>query len=123
MNSETINAWLAARDLDKDGDAYMKVAWAVDEFYDLAADHPEMFLNATLEILEADASARTLGAIGAGALEEFLVQHGDKYIEQVEQTALRSPIFRGCLMFTFLDEEDVPPIVLEKIQALRRLSK
>lgn len=114
-----IDTWIAAQVVDTSTAEYEKMSWAVDELFNIACDKPEKFLETVLEILKVDSSKTTIGALGAGAIEDFLVHHADAYIEKIVDLADSVPAFRSCLKYTFVDRNDVSEDVFEKLLPLR----
>ncbi len=76
-HGEAFWAWEAVSDLMREGD--LDESWAV------------------LLALVRRGSDDALGAIGAGPLEDWLDNHGERIINRVEQEAARDPRFRYCL--------------------------
>lgn len=113
-----IETWLYAQHLDIESDEYADMSWAVDALFDLAHDNPDELLTSILAILKVDSSPKTLGAIGAGALEDLLVHHGCDYIDKIVELSKSDPNFKASLSFTYIDKNDVSPDVYEKFQGL-----
>ncbi|WP_379654232.1 DUF6869 domain-containing protein [Pseudoxanthomonas sp. UC19_8] len=123
MNKEAIDAWLIARDLDKDSGEYLDYSWAVDMLYDQACDHPAELLTSVINILDADSTPETMGALGAGPIEDLFLHHGSDCINEIERIARSNPKFKGCLLFTFLDEDDVSKDVYVRLQKIKSSDK
>jgi hypothetical protein len=119
LMSKLIEAWLAAQHFDVESSDYDDVSWAVDELFDLAHDDPDKLLSTIVDILEVDSSQRTLGAIGAGALEDLLVHNGDRCIDRIVDLSKSNANFKACLSFTFVDRDDVSKDAYEKLQACK----
>jgi len=112
-----IKVWITAQEVDVDSDAYDKVSWAIDELYNLAHDDPDKLLNIIIEILNISSSDKVIGAIGAGALEELLVHHSEKYVDKILKLSDSNDNFKKCLTVTYLDKNDVSERVYKKIQS------
>lgn len=121
MNENKVKAWLIARDLDVEGDEYEKYAWAVDSLYEQAYNDPDKLLKSVIEILEDDSSTKTLGALGSGPLEEFLVHHGEKYMDEVERIVKIHPAVGSCLRFTFVDADDLSEPIRTRLSRLTQV--
>lgn len=121
--SELVKTWLSAQHVDVESDEYADVSWAVDELFDLAHDDPERLLAIIVEILSIDPSAKVIGAIGAGVLEELLVYHGSEYIDKLVQLSNSDVNFKACLEFSYIDKDDVSVDVYEKIAQIKNLAK
>jgi hypothetical protein len=82
--------------------------WADDKLYYLVQDEPETAWAAIEEIIRVDASDAMLAYVAAGPIEHLLVQHGDEFIERIEQSARRDPTFRkmlGAVWRSLISEE------------------
>jgi len=60
-------------------------------------DEPETAWVAIEEIIRADSTDRMLAYVAVGPIEHLLIRYGDEFIEQIEQSARRDPIFRKML--------------------------
>jgi hypothetical protein len=67
-----------------------------------------------LALVEA-ADDRALGYVGAGPLEDFVLQFGQSSITRLEEQARRSPRFRECLSTIYLSHGSLPPAILERV--------
>ena len=70
-----------------------KYSWAWDIIYDLMSDEPETVWILIKKILTNDSSVKVISRLSAGPLENFLVYHGDEYIDRVEEEVKRNPAF------------------------------
>lgn len=114
-----VNTWLSAQYLDMESQEYDNVSWAVDQLFDMAHDEPAKLLKIIIEILKIEASQKIQGALGAGVLEDMLVNHGDKFIDEISKLSETTPDFKKCLMFTYVDENDVSVDVYKTIQKIK----
>lgn len=117
-DTDLIKAWILAQQFDVESTEYENVSWAVDELIEAAELDPERLWKLLPQILESDASAKTLGAIGAGLLEDLMVHHGEEFIDRV--TALADSNLKKAMQHTFLDEDDVSPEVFNKFAKRRK---
>jgi hypothetical protein len=117
--NELVETWLGAQTIDIESEKYENVAWAVDQLFDMAHDDPELMLQTVAKILAADASPKVLGALGAGVVEEALVNHGESVIGSFGLLAKSNPDFKKCLQYTYIDSEDVSPNVYQKFVAIK----
>src|SRR4051794_11157068 len=99
-------SWIFAQKLGVDSPGYEKHSWAVDEIIDLAADQPDELWLIILRILEIDSSEEIVKAVGAGPLEDLMVQHGEKLIDKVEDQASKSGAFKAAMKGVWLDSDD-----------------
>ena len=70
--------------------------WAFDVFHEIVPHDPTRAW-ALITGLIAVAPEETLGAVGAGPLEDFVVIHGNEWIEKIHTEARKSPPFRESL--------------------------
>lgn len=122
MTKNLIDTWISAQDYDVESSEYDGLSWAIDELFELAHNDPQRLLSIVIEILKVDSSEKTTGALGAGALEDMLVHHGDDCIDRVIELSNSNEKLRACFYFTFLDKDDVSATVYEKFQSLRTKS-
>ena len=99
-------SWVVAQKLGMDSSGYEKNKWAVDELIDLADDKPEELWELVLEILNQDSSDEIVKLVGAGPLEDLMVNHGEKYIDRVEEQSVKSEVFKAAMKSVWLDGED-----------------
>lgn len=71
--------------------------WAVQRFFDLEQDHPELCWQAILQILHRRPGDKVLGLLAAGPLEDLIDSHGPAYIDRIEAEAGGNPEFRRLL--------------------------
>ena len=64
---------------------------------DLIQTSPELALEIILRILELDQTPQIIGNLSAGPLEDFLVYNGEKYIDEIQQIAMRNQKFAKLL--------------------------
>lgn len=101
-------SWIFAQKLGVDRPGYDKHIWAVDEMIDLAIDSPDELWLAILRILEIDSTEEVVKAVGAGPLEDLMVQHGEQFINEVEKYAAKSAALKNAIKNVWLDEKDTP---------------
>ena len=118
--TDVISTWLRAQYLPIEGSEYVAASWAVNRLFDFAHDAPDELLPIVVEILKIDSSKTVVGAIGAGVLEELLVQHGDKYIDALTELCKSNKNLSICLQYIHLDMNDVSPAVFKKYLAFKR---
>lgn len=114
-----VDAWLAAQGTDVESAEYARFSWAVDELFDLAHDNPGELLVRIEAILSVDDSESTVGALGAGVVEDLLVHHAEAVISRIENLCRSSESFRRCLSHTFVDEIDVSPEIMARLSVCR----
>lgn len=111
---DLIEAWILAQQFDAESIEYERVSWAAGELIEMAIDDPEKLWSLLPQIIELDASAKTLGAVGAGLLEDLMVHHGEEFIDRVASLADSNSEFKQAMQHTFLDRDDVSPEIFEK---------
>lgn len=119
LSRSLIDAWFSAQNIDVNSDEYDEVSWAVDELFNMAHDEPDKLLIIIQDILHIDSSKKTLGAIGAGALEDLLVHHGDDYIDKIIEISNFNANFKAAFQFTYIDKDDVSEDVYKKVLKLK----
>lgn len=100
--------WIFAQKLGVGTLGYDRHSWAVDELIDLAFHRPNMLWDLILRILQIDRSKEIVAAIGAGPLEDLMVQHGETFIDRIEQLAAVSPIFKEAMRHAWIEAGDTP---------------
>ena len=113
---ELIAIWIKAQALDPEAEDYEKASWAVDELLEMEQKNPEGVWALIPKIIEYDSSEKTLGALGAGLIEDLLVHYGADFIDRIVAFASTCESFKKALAYTFLDEDDVPPEVFNKFK-------
>jgi len=84
--------------------------------FDIPRENPNLCLEAILEILKtipADASNHHFQALAAGPLEELLVEHGETFVDRVEELARQRPDFR--LLLNGVWDSDIKPNVIKQL--------
>lgn len=114
-----IKLWLVAQKFDVESNEYGKVSWAIDELFSLAYSDPKQLLNIVIEILQVDSSPKTIGALGAGPLEELLVNHADDYIDYIIDLAKGNKKFKESCSFIYLDKNDVSETSYDRFQKFK----
>lgn len=100
--------WIFAQKLGIGTLGYDRHSWAVEELVDLAFHQPNALWELILRILEMDRSETILAAIGAGPLEDLMVQHGGAFIDKVERLAAKSPAFKAAMKHAWFEDGDTP---------------
>jgi hypothetical protein len=71
--------------------------WAFEKLYDLRNQSPDECWELIDAIRQADGSDGVLAKLAAGPLEDLLVDHGHRYIDDVERLAKTDAQFRKML--------------------------
>lgn len=100
--------WIYAQKLGVGTFGYDRHSWAVDQLVDLAFHQPNHLWDLILRILEVDCSEKIVKAIGEGPLEDLMVQHGEAFIDKVEQLAAKSPAFKAAMQNVWIEAGDTP---------------
>ena len=73
------------------------LGWTFDVMDALVARHPDLALDAILHSIAIATTAKDIGIMAAGALEDLVAQNGEHVIARIEQTAQNSKRFRYAL--------------------------
>lgn len=92
--------------------------WAEALVSNLAYDDADQCLRIVRHVVELNQSTEILSNLGAGPIEEMLVQHPTFVIEKIESLAKGCPAFRDALGAAWLD--DVPEPVAKRVLAVCR---
>jgi hypothetical protein len=98
--------WIFAQKLGAGNLGYERHSWAIDQVIDLAFHEPQKLWRMILRILEIDSSETIVSAVGAGPLEDLMVQHGEALIDKVEARASMSPPFKSAMQSVWLEDGD-----------------
>lgn len=71
--------------------------WAFAKLYSLCDEVPDQGFAIIEEIMRIDSSDIILANIAAGPMESLLAQHGQKFIDKIEQLAAADSQFRKML--------------------------
>ena len=120
------NAWMkmsAAHKLEgKNGPDYKANFWAFEAFDDLIHKEPEKAWPIILAIYNATDDESILANLAAGPLEDLLVQHGEKFIDRVEQLARQDEKFLYVLSGVW-GWSSMPKDLLDRVASLTKKSK
>ena len=86
----------------------------------LVANNAEKAWQMILAILKKDSSEAIMSNLGAGPLEELLVQQGDKVIDRVEAKTAQDPDFAQLIMEVW--QNAMPEDIWVRVQALQSRS-
>jgi uncharacterized protein DUF6869 len=92
-----ISAWLELQRAERDTPPFEALFWAEIELSRLAREEPGRCWKLMLEILKRDQSSHVIESLSSGALEEFLAEHGEEFIDTVEKHAQRDSVFAHLL--------------------------
>ena len=70
--------------------------WAVDIFHNIVPKDPTRAWSLIIDLVAASPE-ESLGAIGAGPLEDFVVAHGNDWIDKIHTEARSNPAFRESI--------------------------
>lgn len=104
--SQLAHSWIMASKQEIDSPAYEKLSWAVDEVIDNCIDNPERAFDLIFKVLEIDDSEEIIKALGAGPLEDLMVNHASRFIDRIEKEANSLSVFRKVMQNVWLDEDD-----------------
>lgn len=128
MNTEErerlITAWIANAQAERGTAEYEQNDWADSRLGDLMRREPEdggdpqAAWEIVLAINERPMSGKAIALLAAGPLEDFLVYHGDAFIERVEEQARRDPVFNHLLGGVWRNA--ISDSVWQRVEAARR---
>ena len=101
MKKEELRNWISAyiryQEIENNVSEDNPDWWAVQKFFDLGPDHPEFCWKAILGILGQKPNNSVIQILAAGPLEDLIEDHGEKYIDEIEDEAKRDPDFKHLL--------------------------
>jgi len=100
------STWIMAQKIGVDNPGYEKCSWAADELINMADSDPKELWYLILEILHLDSSEKIIKSVGAGPLEDLIVEDDKNYIEKIEIEASKSDSFRSAMRYVWLDQND-----------------
>lgn len=115
-NDDLVDQWIQCQYLDPSSPDFESYSHVSGCLIDLAIKQPDILLRIILEIIEKDASDNILGALGAGLIEDLIVNHESRVVDRVVELAGSNPDFKKALKYTYLDESDVSASNLSKIR-------
>ena len=71
--------------------------WAYEEIVEMTSTDPERLWLLMLEMIRRTTDEETLAYIAAGPLEDLLKDHGNEFIERIENLARSDQRFRSAL--------------------------
>ena len=94
---ELADGWIAHAHKSRGNPESEEYWWAWIKVSDLLDDDPESVWQIILIALEKEKSSILFENLSAGPLESLLAEHGDRFIDRVEQEAARNPEFAYLL--------------------------
>jgi hypothetical protein len=92
-----VKTWIALHHAEAKSQAYNDNFWAFTALSDLCETSPDRCWEVIQGIRKSDGSDKILANLASGPLEDFLVQHGHKFIDAVEKLAREDEQFRKLL--------------------------
>lgn len=80
-------AWIKLHSISEKSPEREKLLWAHIRVWELVKDDPEQGWKIIETIRHLDASDLILSNLAAGPLEDFLVAHGEMFIDRIEEVA------------------------------------
>ena len=86
--------------------------WACEELREQTLVEPsDNIVDLLVELCEvASGDVETIGVLGAGAVEDLVNNHGERFVDEIEQAARRHPQFRTCLSHVWFSEQLEPAL-------------
>jgi len=94
---DLITGWIDLQLASLNSPEWEESVWSAQILDELVDDYPREAFDVVLSIMESPDAERVIGGVAAEPIEDLLVQHGDEFIELVENEAKRSPKFRHML--------------------------
>lgn len=114
-----VNAYIQAQEIGV-ADASHPLWWSIDKFMEKVQTDPDLAWEAILSIAHRQPSQRVLGMLSAGPLEDLIEQHGEAFINRIEQVANTDASFRKMLENLW---ESGTPEVWQRIMAAQDLAR
>lgn len=93
-----VNTWIEHQHkTHTQGFIHNETFWTFEKLYDVVLNQPELAWELILQILSIDQSNVVYENLSAGPLEDFLVYHGEQYIEKIENQARLDKNFNELL--------------------------
>jgi hypothetical protein len=89
-------------------------SWACGSLDRLIAKNPSIAWTVILELVHRTASERAFDFVAAGPLEDFIVEHGAKMIDLIEQQVQGDEVLGKALSKVWLSRDDLAPPILER---------
>lgn len=115
-----VNDWIESCKHDIESEEYEKLSWAPDHLYELVTKDYKQLLQVMTSILEKDHSETVVGALGAGVLEDLIFEKGEDSIDAIQQLVDTNPLFKRCIRYTFISENEVSTAVFEKFKTMKK---
>jgi len=109
-------AWVHLHSVKENSPEWEEAFWAYDRLDEWIHEMPEVAWDAITEIRRLDGSDRLLSNLAAGPLEDFLVYHGEAYINLIEDACKSDDQLRKLLGATWQNE--MPDSLWSRIRAL-----
>lgn len=111
---EMAGAWERIYLAEKGGEDYKDNFWAYHELSDLVDDEPDSALLVMQMIWQSSDDQQVLTNLAAGPLEDFLVKHGELFIDQIEDLARRDN--KLSMLLGNVWKNDIADLVWARIQ-------
>lgn len=106
VSEDLVNDWIQAQKVRVESVEYKKYQWAADKLIDAAISNPCFLWEAILKVIATESSDLVLQSIGAGPLEDLMVNHSDEYIDVIIREAKQNEPLREAMSYVWLDDED-----------------
>jgi hypothetical protein len=80
---------------------------SIIELLEICTNNPSRAFKIICQILATNPNKKVLGCLGAGPLEDLLIQHCD-YIDKSIEEVVNTKLLRDCLEHVNMDPEDCP---------------
>lgn len=115
-----VSAWIAMHSAPHGSSVYAENFWAYEELNSLCAESPNECLALIASIINVDSSDIILANLAAGPLEDLLVKHGLRVVDDVVNFAKLNPVWGKMLGAVW--KNDIDDSVWRKIKSVAAAS-
>ena len=94
---ELASAWIKFHQAQETPQDSGQLAWAFDRLDDLVRDEPESAWRVIEHIRRLKPDDLILANLASGPLEDFIMRHGDEFIDRIESAARSDPQLKKLL--------------------------
>lgn len=115
-NVDVAKAWINIQNAKEGSEEYEKYFWAFSYLDDLRDEDAERIWKIINEIIDIDASEWVLSNLAAGPVEDLLVDHGEKFINRLEEKVKGDNRFKTIIKGIWKNE--IPEPIWKRVQKL-----
>ena len=100
--------WILATEAQVEGKHLNeKQSNSIVELLELCTHNPSIAFSVICQLLATNPREKVIGCLGAGPLEDLLIQHCH-FIEKTIEEAAKNKLLKKCLEYVNVDQEDCP---------------